>query len=57
MSQNVFFINDTEDVYHWGCNGTSLQIKEQLTRIGVKNIFFFARLHHSIVTPYPSKSE
>ncbi|EMO2485331.1 MULTISPECIES: polysaccharide pyruvyl transferase family protein [Citrobacter freundii complex] len=39
MSQNVFLINDTEDVYHWGCNGTSVQIKEQLTRMGVKNIF------------------
>ncbi|EGT0659917.1 polysaccharide pyruvyl transferase family protein [Citrobacter werkmanii] len=39
MNQKVFLINDTEDVYHWGCNGTSLQIKEQLTRMGVVNIF------------------
>ena len=39
MGQKVFLINDTEDVYHWGCNGTSVQIKEQLTRMGVESIF------------------
>ncbi|WP_330983799.1 MULTISPECIES: polysaccharide pyruvyl transferase family protein [Enterobacterales] len=39
MTLNAFLINDTEDVYHWGCNGTSSQIKKQLKQHGVEQIF------------------
>ncbi|WP_260862723.1 polysaccharide pyruvyl transferase family protein [Citrobacter sp. Marseille-Q6884] len=38
MGKTVFLLNDTEDFYHWGCNGTSLQIKKQLSKMGVKQI-------------------
>ena len=57
MGQKVFLINDTEDVYHWGCNGTSVQIKEQLTRMGVERIFYVARLYTSTDASYPRKSK
>lgn len=38
MAKHVFLINDTEDVYHWGCYGTSRAIKDQLLAKGVTEI-------------------
>jgi hypothetical protein len=34
----VLLLNDTEDVYHWGCYGTSRAIKDQLSKKGVTEI-------------------
>lgn len=39
MGLKAFLINDTEDVYHWGCNGTSSQIKKQLYDKGIEYVF------------------
>lgn len=36
MSEKVLLINDTEDVYHWGCYGTSHAIKQQLIEKGLQ---------------------
>lgn len=38
MSKIAFLINDTEEVYHWGCYGTSFAIKQQLKNRGFDNI-------------------
>ena len=35
MSKDVLLINDTEDVYHWGCYGTSRALKDQLLKKGL----------------------
>lgn len=34
----VVLLNDTMDVYHWGCYGTSHAIREQLRRKGIAHI-------------------
>lgn len=36
MTNRVLLINDTEDVYHWGCYGTSHALKTQLTNQQLK---------------------
>lgn len=38
MEKIAFLINDTENTYHWGCYGTSHQIKKQLTQAGYTEI-------------------
>ncbi|WP_213989749.1 polysaccharide pyruvyl transferase family protein [Sodalis sp. dw_96] len=38
MAKTVLLINDTEDVYHWGCYGTSHAIKDKLHEKGAKEI-------------------
>lgn len=38
MDKSVLLLNDTEDVYHWGCYGTSKAIKDQLIQKGVTGI-------------------
>ncbi|THD29912.1 polysaccharide pyruvyl transferase family protein [Pantoea sp. R102] len=36
MLQRALLINDTEDVYHWGCYGTSHAVKEKIKKNGMK---------------------
>lgn len=38
MDKRVLLLNDTEDVYHWGCYGTSKAIKDQLVKKGITEI-------------------
>jgi polysaccharide pyruvyl transferase WcaK-like protein len=38
MSKIAFLINDTEEVYHWGCYGTSHAIKKKLKHRGFTDI-------------------
>lgn len=38
MAKNILLLNDTEDVYHWGCYGTSKAIKDELKKKGIINI-------------------
>nr|WP_092074743.1 polysaccharide pyruvyl transferase family protein [Dendrosporobacter quercicolus]NSL49864.1 polysaccharide pyruvyl transferase family protein [Dendrosporobacter quercicolus DSM 1736]SDN11764.1 Polysaccharide pyruvyl transferase family protein WcaK [Dendrosporobacter quercicolus] len=38
ITKSVLLLNDTEDVYHWGCYGTSRAIKDQLLAKGAANI-------------------
>jgi len=35
MSQRALLLNDTEDVYHWGCYGTSHAVKKEIEKRGL----------------------
>src|SRR5664279_3966935 len=37
-NMRVLLLNDTENVYHWGCYGTSHAIKDQLLKKGATSI-------------------